>query len=143
MQITKYGSYDATHTNNTLTLNGPNLGKTPTGPTEIWITGAGSKAETGIHGNTWVIRTPDGKWHIRTPGPSGQRGQHQKDDQGRVWFCAGVVGWVWVVHPRDSPNIGINDQHAPETRKGRRGRKRDGTTNEGYTANILSMVYIK
>jgi hypothetical protein len=83
MQVTKYGSYDAIHANNTLTLNGPNLGKTPTGTTEMWITGAGSKADTGINGNTWVIRNPDGTWHVRTPEPSVKCGKHKQNDQGQ------------------------------------------------------------
>lgn len=83
MKLTHYANRDATHANNTLILAGKNLATSPTGTTEIWITGAGSKAATGINGNTWVIRTPDGTWHKRTPGPSGQRGQHKPDEQGR------------------------------------------------------------
>lgn len=75
MRISIYGQFDATHEQDTLILNGPSLCGTPTGDHEIWIAGAGSKAATGIPGNIWVIRTPNGTWHWRDPG-SGQRGRY-------------------------------------------------------------------
>jgi hypothetical protein len=76
MVIKKYGRFSGNIGGDRLYLDGPNLYKSSDrlGNIRIFILGKGAKA-AGFRPQQWIAKV-DGTWYLRTPGPSGQRGQY-------------------------------------------------------------------